>query len=193
MKTFTTLLTLACLVIGVQAQTSWKLDKSHTGIKFTTTHMLISEVEGQFNDFDGSVVSTTPDFNGAKIEFVAKVSSIDTGNERRDGHLKGPDFFDAENHPEVKFNGKLVKKGKKYFLEGDFTMRGTTKPIKFDVVYNGTVAGGRGKKAGFKITGVVNRFDYGLQWNRAVETGGLVVADEVAITCNVELDEVVAQ
>ncbi|MEZ4777400.1 MAG: YceI family protein [Bacteroidia bacterium] len=193
MRTITTLFTLICLAAGLQAQTNWALDKSHTGIKFTTTHMLISEVEGQFDDFAGTVTSTSEDFNGAAVEFSAKTASINTSNERRDGHLKGEDFFDAEKYPEIKFVGKIVKKGKKYFLEGDFTMKATTKPVKFDVAYNGTISGSRGKKAGFKITGVVNRFDYGLAWSSAMEAGGLVVGEDITITCNVELNEVVAK
>lgn len=193
MRTITTFFTLICLVVGLQAQTKWSLDKSHSGIKFTTTHMLISEVEGQFDDFQANVTSANDDFSGATVEFSAKTASINTSNERRDGHLKGADFFDAEKYPDIKFVGKIVKKGKKYFLEGDFTMKAVTKQVKFDLAYNGTISSARGKKAGFKVTGVINRFDYGLAWNSAMEAGGLVVGEDVTITCNVELNEVVAK
>lgn len=189
MRTIAIFFYMAFILVAAQAQTNWALDKSHTGIKFAVTHMLISEVEGQFDDFEATVVSTTDDFVGAKVNFTAKVASINTGNERRDGHLKGDDFFDAENHPEITFDGKIVKEGDKYYLKGDFTMRGTTKEVTFDVKYNGSIDGRRGKKAGFKITGTVNRFDYGLKWDRTTEAGGLMVGEDVMITCNVELNE----
>lgn len=180
-------------ITTMSAQTTkWTLDKSHTDIRFTVTHMTISEVDGEFKDFDGSLTSTCPDFHNSDISFTAKVASINTDNERRDNHLKGDDFFNAEQYPEVKFGGKLIKQGKKYYLQGNFTMRDVTKPIKFDVQYLGQIPGQRGAKAGFKINGSVNRFDYGLKWNRAIETGGLVVGENVKITCNIELNEVKA-
>ncbi|MDW3651912.1 MAG: YceI family protein [Bacteroidia bacterium] len=171
------------------AQTKWTVDKSHTDIRFTAVHYLISEVDGEFKEFEGSVTTNSEDFTGAEVEFVANVASINTDNERRDNHLKSDDFFNAEKYPELKFKGKIQKEGDKYHLVGDFTMRDVTKPIKFDVKYNGSVdLGERGKKAGFKITGVVDRFEYGIQFNRALETGGLVVSQEIQITCNVEMN-----
>ena len=105
---------LAVVLIGTQAvtaQTKWALDKSHTDIRFTATHMVISEVDGEFKEVDGTVETTSDDFVGAQVQFVAKVASIDTDNERRDGHLKSDDFFNAEMYPEIKFNGKIVKEG----------------------------------------------------------------------------------
>lgn len=186
-----TFLSFALGVFPLLAQTNWALDKSHTNIKFTVTHMMISEVDGEFKEFDAKVSSTQDDFDGSEVEFSAKVASINTGNERRDNHLKGDDFFNAEMYPEVKFKGKIQKEGGKYYLVGDFTMRDVTKPVKFDVKYNGTINGGRGKKAGFKVIGTVDRFDYNLKWDRTVEAGGgLVVSKEVTISCNVELNEI---
>lgn len=175
---------------ALHAQTKWAVDKSHTDIRFTATHMVISEVDGEFKDFDGTVTSQSEDFDGAKVEFIAQVASINSDNERRDNHLKGDDFFNAEAHPTLSFKGAIQKDADKYFLVGDFTMRGTTKAIKFDVKYNGSIDTRRGKKAGFKITGMVNRFDYGLKFDRTLESGGLVVSEEIQITCNVELNEV---
>ncbi len=173
------------------AQTKWALDKSHTNIKFTVTHMMISEVDGEFREFDATVTSTKDNFDGSEVEFIAKTASIDTGNERRDNHLKSDDFFNAEQFPELKFKGKIQKEGEKYYLVGDFTIRDVMKPVKFDVKYNGTINGGRGKKAGFKVMGTINRFDYNLKWDRMIEAGGgLVASKEIAITCNVELNEV---
>jgi polyisoprenoid-binding protein YceI len=183
---------LAFLIYSVGiAQTQWALDKSHTNIKFNITHMTIAEVEGEFRDFDAKIVSPgQSDFNGTKVEFTAKTASINTANERRDNHLRSDDFFNSETYPELKLTGELVKEGEKYFLVGEFTMRDVTKPVRFDVRYMGQIDTNRGKKSAFKITGEIDRFDYGLKWNNLTEAGGLVVSREVQIVCNVELNEV---
>lgn len=187
--TLLTLIALGCTHL-LEAQTKWALDKSHTNIRFAATHYVITEVDGEFKEFDGSVVSGSDDFDGAEVEFTAQVASISTDNERRDNHLRSDDFFNAEKYPEVKFKGNIEKEKGQYYLVGDFTMRDVTKPVKFDVKYNGTIDLERGKKAGFKITGAVDRFEYGLKYNRLIETGGLAVSQEIQITCNVELNEV---
>lgn len=171
------------------AQTSWGIDKTHSKIGFTVSHMVVAEAEGAFKDFDGTVVSKADDFNGAEVSFTAKVASIDTENERRDGHLKSPDFFDAEKFPEISFKGVLVKEGTKYKLKGDFTMKGVTKKVEFDVTFGGTINTGRGVKAGFKLTGVINRQDYGVSWANKLAGGEMVVGDEVTIICKIELDK----
>ena len=187
-KLFT--VTAALLFAGFAvAQTNWAVDKSHSKVGFVVTHMVVAEVEGNFKDFDASIVSPSDDFNGAEIEFTAKAASIYTENERRDNHLRSDDFFNAEKYPDVKFKGKLVKEDGKYLLKGDFTMRDVTKPVVFDVKYGGSIDTGRGMKAGFRITGVVNRLDYGLKWSNALSTGELAVADEVTINCRIELDK----
>lgn len=189
MKKLKTLL-IALLVSGsMYAQTTWNIDKPHSKIRFSVTHMAVSETEGDFKDFDAKVVSNSDDFNGADVEFTAKVASIDTDNERRDGHLKSDDFFNAEKYPEIKFKGKLVKDGGKYKLKGDLTMRDVTKPVTFDVVYNGTVDTGNGKKAGFKLNGTLDRQEYGLKFNKTMASGDLVVGDDVEITCKIELNK----
>lgn len=178
------------LIAGVAfGQTTWTIDKAHSKVGFNVTHMGVSEVEGKFNEFDGTVAAKSDDFNGAAIEFTAKTASIDTDNEKRDGHLKSPDFFDAEKNPETKFKGILVKEGGKYKLKGDFTMHGVTKKVEFDVTYGGTVDTGRGKKAGFKLTGKINRQEYGLTWNNKAPAGELVVSDEVEVIAKIELDK----
>jgi polyisoprenoid-binding protein YceI len=151
---------------------------------------VISEVGGKFKDFDGQVKSNGDGFDGSEIQFKAFVESINTDNEQRDGHLKSDDFFNAAEYPELKFDGKLVKNGSGYILKGEMTIRDVTKPIAFDVQYNGTVTDPWGNtKAGFKITGSVNRFDYGLKWNTLMEAGGAVVDEEINIVCNVELQK----
>ena len=191
MKKITILLLFALASVNfLLAQSNWTIDKNHSDIRFTAVHMVISEVDGEFKEFAGTVSNASEDFDGAEVEFTAQVGSIDTDNARRDGHLKSDDFFNAEAYPEVKFKGKIEKEGDQYHLVGDFTMRDVTKQVKFDVKYNGTVSlGQRGKKAGFKVTGSVDRFEYGMKFNRALETGGLVVSQEIGITCNIELNE----
>jgi len=183
------ILTLIFAVASTQlfAQ-SWELDKAHTNIKFTVTHMVVSEVDGEFRDFSGTVTGGDDKFVGADVDFTAQTASINTGNENRDKHLQSDDFFSAATYPTLSFKGKIVNEGGKYFLAGDFTMHNVTKAVKFEVKYNGKVDTGRGFKAGFKVMGTINRFDYGLKWDRALEAGGLVVGEDVQITCNVELN-----
>jgi len=181
------------LSTAAMAQTTWNIDKKHSRISFSVTHMVVSETEGNFKDFDAKVVSASNDFNGADVTFTAKVASINTENDYRDGHLKSADFFDAEKFPEVKFTGKIVKEGDKYLLKGKFTMKETTKDVTFDLKFGGTLDTGKGKKAGFKVTGTVNRQEYGVSWANKMASGEAVVSDEVAITCKIELDEEVAK
>ena len=191
MKIFQILLIIIALGLQGFTQTRWTIDQAHSDIRFTVTHMMISEVDGEFRDFDASVISPSDDFDQSKVEFDAKVASINTGNSRRDNHLRSEDFFNASIYPEIIFKGKINKEGEKYYLAGDFTMKNITKQVRFDVQYNGQVKVGQGRKAGFKVTGTIDRFDYGLTWSSAIETGELVVGREVEITCHVELDEFV--
>jgi len=188
-KTNTLLFALLFLASGAFAQTTWTLDKNHTKIGFVVTHMAVSEVEGRFNDFEGSIVSKADDFNGAEVSFAAKAASIDTENEKRNSDLKSPNFFDVEKYPDITFKGTLVKEAGKYKLKGDFTMRGVTKKVEFDVAYGGQIDTGRGRKAGFKLTGKINRQDYGLTWANKVPTGEMVVSDDVEIVCKIEADK----
>lgn len=189
MKKINMLVAFVFLVTGAFAQTTWTLDKAHTKIEFVVTHMTVTEVEGNFKDFEGSIVSKTADFDGAEVKFTAQTASIDTDNDRRNEHLKSPDFFDAANNPTITFAGTLVKAGGKYKLKGDLTMHGVTKPLEFEVSYNGTVETGRGTKAGFKLSGKINRRDFGLTWDNKVPSGELVVADIVEIVCKIEADK----
>ena len=187
-KTFLFLLLAAIGSTAAVAQTNWAFDKTHSNIGFTVTHMVIAEVSGSFKDADVKVTSTAEDFNGASIEFVAKVASIDTQNEMRDGHLKSPDFFNAEKFPEIKFTGKLVKKGKTYSAVGKLSLLDVTKDVSFPVTYLGTIKTEKFTKAGFKLSGSINRFDYNLKWNNKLETGGLVVGETVQLAANIELN-----
>jgi polyisoprenoid-binding protein YceI len=189
MKKINALLIALSIAGGAAAQTTWAIDKAHSKIGFNVVHMAVSEVEGNFKDFDATVTSKAEDFNGAEVSFTAKTASIDTDNERRDGHLKSPDFFDAEKYPDLAFKGTLVKEGGAYKLKGDLTMHGVTKPVAFDVKYGGQINTGRGVKAGFKLTGQINRKDFGLTWDNKVPTGELVVSDVVDIVTKIELDK----
>jgi len=184
---------LAIFLIAVSAnfaQTKWDVDKSHSKVGFSVAHLVIAEVEGKFNNFNGTIVTNGDNFEDAKIDFTIDVNSIDTDNDGRDKHLKSDDFFNAEKFPNITFKAKSMTKigDKKYKLIGDFTMRDVTKEIALDVKFNGMTKDPWGNtKAGFKITGEANRFDYGLKWNKTVETGGLVVGDMVTLLINLEL------
>ena len=182
---------IAFLFVGSAAfaQTTWTIDNVHSKIGFSVTHMAVAETEGKFNDYSGTVVAKGNDFNGAEVSFAAKTASIDTDNEKRDGHLKSPDFFDAAKYPEITFKGNLVKEGAKYKLKGDLTMHGTTKPVEFEVTGGSVVNTGRGEKSGFKFTSKINRKDYGLTWANTTPTGEMVVGDEVELIIKVELDK----
>lgn len=190
MKRITLLIWVLALGLVVQGQNKWSFDKAHSKISFNVEHLVISEVTGQFASFDGEVVSNSDDFAGSTINFTIDVNSIDTDNERRDGHLKSDDFFNAEKFPTITFVGKSMEHvdGKNYKLTGDLTIRDVTKTVTLNVRYGGTITDPYGNvKAGFKITGNINRFDYNLKWNTALESGGLVVGENVEIVGNVEL------
>lgn len=169
----------------------WTIDKAHSSVKFTVTHMVVSEVEGSFKLFDGTMENSKADLSDAKINFTVDVNSIDTDNEKRDGHLKGDDFFSAEKYPSMTFTSTSLKPAgeNKYKLEGNLTIREVTKPVVFDVVYGGSAAANGSTKAGFKATTKINRFDYNLKWDKATEAGGLVVSKEVGITVNAQLNK----
>jgi polyisoprenoid-binding protein YceI len=164
---------------------TWKIDHAHSEVKFKVKHLVISTVTGNFLTFNATAESDKEDFTDAAISFEADVSSIDTKNEQRDGHLKSGDFFDADNHPKLVFKstGMTRNSDDEYELAGDLAIRGVTKPIKLSVVYNGTVRGFGGSfdVAAFEITGKINRQEYGLKWNALTETGGVVVSDEVKL------------
>ena len=174
---------------GTQTPTKWTIDKAHSNVKFTVTHMVVTETDGNFKIFDGGMEHTKADFSDAKIEFSVDVTSVNTENENRDKHLKADDFFNAEKYPQMKFVSTSFTPagGNKYKLNGNLTIRDVTKPVVFDVTYGGSVNDRGGVKAGFKANTTINRFDYNLKWDRATEAGGLVVSKEVNITVNVEL------
>ncbi len=182
---------ILCLVIGVTAQTTWQVDKNHSTIGFSIDHMVISEVDGKFDDFEGSLTASKEDFTDAIITFTAKTTSINTGVEKRDNHLRSGDFFDAKTYPELTFTSTSFKKVDegKYKMTGDLSIHGVSKSVTFDVKFNGTVDTGKGIKAGFKISGAINRKDWGLNWNNIIESGGVVVGEEVRLDIKLEMNK----
>ncbi len=171
---------------------TWKIDPTHSEVNFKVKHLLVSTVTGTFNKFDAKIVTNREDFSDAKITFEAEVNSISTKNDQRDGHLKSPDFFDAATYPMISFVSKSVKKLSDFELQvvGDLTMRGITKEVTLDTIYNGTVSGfGAQQVAGFEIKGKLNRFDHDLKWNGLTEAGGVVVSNEVKIEILAEFNK----
>lgn len=171
----------------------WKIDGVHSEITFKVRHMVVSTVTGRFDAFDASIESHQKDFSDAKVSFEADVATINTKNEQRDGHLKSADFFDAGRFPKLAFVSSSVKRLSDHELQvaGDLTIRGVTKAVTLDVIYNGTVDGfGGARIAGFEIRTKLNRFDFGLQWNALTEAGGVVVSNEVRIEIMAEFNRV---
>lgn len=182
------LIAALAITTGAFAQTTWKLDNSHSSVKFSVVHLMVSETDGNFKGFDGTLNSKNADFTDAEITFTVDVKTINTDNDMRDKHLQSDDFFNSEKYPQMKFKSTSFKKvsGNKYILEGELTIRDVTKKVKFDVIYRGTQKDPYGNtKAGFKATGSINRLEYGLKWNVMTEATA-VVADEVNIVINLE-------
>ncbi len=176
--------------VAAQTASKWTVDKLHSSVRFAVSHMVVAETEGSFRVFDGTVEHTKADWSDAKISFTVDVNSINTDNEYRDKHLKGDDFFNAEKYPAMTFKSTSFKPlgNNKYELKGELTIRDITKPVKFDVTFGGVSIGSKTDKAGFKATTTINRFDYNLKWDKATETGSLVVGKDVEISVRIELD-----
>ncbi|PYF75543.1 YceI family protein [Pedobacter nutrimenti] len=170
------------------ATTKWVLDPTHSELQFKVKHLMITTVTGKLNDFSAELVSQADDFNDAQVSFEAKTSSIDTGNTDRDNHLKSGDFFDAEKYPVISFKSTaLVKDGDDYKLTGELTLKEVTKSVKLDVEFGGIATDPWGNvKAGFTLSGKIKRTDFGLNWNAALETGGVMVSEEVRIMAELQ-------
>ncbi len=167
----------------------WTVDTAHSEIGFSVKHMMISKVKGSFASYDATVEADEKDLQGALIDFKIDVASINTNNEDRDNHLRSADFFDAENHPHITFKAnEIAKKGDdEYELTGDLTMKGVTRPATFEVEYGGTGVNPWGVEVvAFSGEGKVNRKDFGLTWNQALETGGVMVGEDIKL--NLELE-----
>ncbi len=162
----------------------WNLDKTHSEVQFKVKHMVISTVTGDFSSFDAHAESEDENFKNAKFEFNADVDSISTKNPQRDEHLKSDDFFNSTEYPQLSFKGSEFD-GEK--LNGEITVKGVTKPITLDADFGGVITDPYGnQRAGFEFTGQLNRKDFGLNWNGTLESGGLVVSDNVKLFVNLE-------
>lgn len=171
-----------------QVGTKWIIDNSHSEILFKVKHLMITNVKGEFRKFTAEIDSLNDDFSDARVHVSIDASSIFTNNEDRDAHLRSADFFDAENHKEITFDStSLVRKGDDYKLRGILTMKGISKEIELDVEYGGASTDPWGNnKVGFSVNGKFNRKDWGLNWNAALEAGGVMVSDEVKISAEVQ-------
>jgi len=167
---------------------TWKIDPAHTGVTFTAEYMSVTDVEGKFTEFFGTVFTTGTSFDGAEVNMTIQASSIDTDNDKRDGHLQSEDFLYVEKYPEIKFKSlSFIKEtGDNYKVRGALTIRGITKTEVFDVIHKGTIDMGDQERAGFTLTGTINRFDYGVDWSKSFAKG-LVVGEEIKIKCDVLL------
>lgn len=170
-----------------QTQTTWKLDPAHSELTFRVRHMMITNVKGEFENF--SIEVEGEDITKSNINVLVDASSITTKNEDRDNHLRSADFFDVENHKEITFESTSFKKkdDDEFILKGNLTIRGITKPVSLDVEFGGINTDPWGnEKAGFSINGKISRKDWGLNWNTALETGGVMVSDEVKVSGEVQ-------
>jgi polyisoprenoid-binding protein YceI len=172
-------------------KTKWGIDPAHSEIGFRVKHLMISNVRGAFREYDASIYTTGENFMSAEIDFWLNPASVTTGDEKRDAHLKSADFFDVENFKEIHFIANTyenVDNDGSYELYGDLIIKGITKRIKLDVEFGGVVKDPWGNgKAIFKINGKINRKDWGLNWNAALEAGGVLVSEDVWISCEVQL------
>jgi polyisoprenoid-binding protein YceI len=168
----------------MSTKTTWALDPAHSEIDFKVKHMMFTNVSGNFTQFDAKVETESDSFENAKFSFKGVTDSINTGNKDRDAHLLSPDFFDAATFPEITFtstNFSKINEGE-FELTGDLTLHGITKPVQLNTEFGGLAKDPWGNtKAGFSITGKINRKDWGLNWNSALETGGVLVGEEIKL------------
>ncbi len=178
---------------SIKAQTPstvWNLDKAHSSVTFSIDHMVVSEVEGKFKEFSADIKADKVDFSDVKGTFTVALKSVDTDNDKRDEHLRNADFFDVEKYPNLTFVIKKFTKvnGKQYKVTGDLTLHGVTKTVTLDAKFGGTIKDPYGlTRSGFTVSGEINRYDFGLKYNAALEAGGLTIGKKVSIKVNMEL------
>ncbi|MBC6700530.1 YceI family protein [Hymenobacter puniceus] len=171
------------------AATQWALDPMHSEVQFKVKHLVISTVTGSFKQFSGSATTEDDTFDNAQVQFTAQIDSIDTNQAQRDEHLKSAEFFDAATYPELSFvSTSFVKEGEgEYKLTGNLTLHGVTQPITLDVEYGGQAGDFYGnQKAGFEVSGKINRKDFGLTWSGITEAGSIVVSDDVKLQASLQ-------
>ena len=175
----------------MKKENKWSLDRVHSDIGFKVRHLMISQVRGSFKTFDASIYTTGTDFTTAEVDLWIDTASITTGNTDRDEHLKGVDFFDVKRHKQITFTSSTIQKADadgNHELWGELTMKGITKNVKLNVQFGGMVFDPYGnEKAGFTVTGKIDRTDWELSWNTVVEKTGVMVSNEISIVCELEL------
>ncbi len=172
--------------------TTWVIDPMHSDVLFRIKHLVISTVTGTFKKFEGRVVAEGDDFNEAKVYFTIDVKSIDTNQAQRDAHLQTGDFFEADLYPQITFEStSFLKTGRSdYKMAGNLTMKGTTKLVELSVEYGGSEDNGHGViKHGFEVTGIINRKEFGMTWNKLTDSGGLGLGEDIKLIANIQVAE----
>lgn len=175
--------------VAATTKTKWTLDPTHSEIIFKVKHLMITNVKGEFRKFNAEIISSDNDFTKSSINATIDAASVFTNEDNRDGHLKSVDFFDVEKYPELTFKGTSFKKvdDENYKLKGKLTIKGISNEVTLDVEFGGINKDPWGnEKAGFSLNGKINRKDFGLNWNAALETGGVLVSDEVKLSAEVQ-------
>ncbi len=174
--------------------TIWVIDPMHSEVLFKIKHLVISTVTGSFRKFEGKVITEGEGFDNAKVNFTIDVKSIDTNQDQRDGHLQSGDFFSADLYPEIIFESTSFVKtsGNDYKMVGNLTLKGVTKPIELNVEYGGSENDGHGNaKHGFEVTGIINRKEFGMTWNKLTDTGGLGLGEDIKLIANIQVAQLV--
>jgi len=173
--------------------TKWVVDPMHSEVQFKVKHLVISTVTGFFKSFEGSMETVNDDFDGAEVSFAINIDSLDTNHGQRDEHLKGAEFFDAAQYPQITFKSTSFKKtgDDEYDLTGDLTVKGITKQVTLSAEFGGSTDDFYGNtKAGFEVSGKINRKDFGLTWNGVTEAGAVVVGEDIKLLANIQFAKV---
>jgi polyisoprenoid-binding protein YceI len=172
----------------MSGRSAWKLDPAHTLVEFSAKHLMITTVKGRITEIEGTIYSDEKDPQNSSVEATLKAASLDTRTDQRDQHLRSADFLDVEKYPEIRFRSTRIEGDKQSFkVTGDLTIRDVTKPITLDVAFEGrTRDPWGGERIGFSASGKIDRRDFGLTWNQALETGGVVVGNDIKISLEIE-------
>jgi len=175
---------------------AWKIDPAHTQVEFSGKHMVVTTVRGRFTDFSGTLDLNPTNLEQSSVEWTVQTASLTTHNEQRDGHLRSPEFFDVAQYPTMTFRSTQVKGqgGGRYAVTGDLTIKDVTRPVTFEVTDEGHGKSPFGANVwAFSVQGTINRKDWGLNWNVALESGGVLVSDQIKISLDVEATEPVSE
>jgi polyisoprenoid-binding protein YceI len=170
--------------------TTWVIDPMHSEVLFKIKHLVISTVTGSFRKFEGNIITQGDDFSNAKVSLTIDVKSIDTNQAQRDVHLQDGDFFETDKYPQITFESTSFKNtgGNDYKMIGNLTLKGVTKPVEVNVEYGGSEKDGYGNlKHGFEVTGIVNRKEFGMTWNKLTDTGGLGLGEDIKLIANIQV------